>query len=51
MADAAALPVGRHANAGPDDVRDAVGERYRWLCETVAADPDSRARACCRNCT
>lgn len=23
-----------------DDVRDAVGERYRWLCETVAARPE-----------
>jgi 7-carboxy-7-deazaguanine synthase len=29
----------------PGNVRDAVGERYRWLCETVAADPLlSRAR-------
>ena len=27
------------------DLRDAVGERYRWLCERVAADPDlARAR-------
>jgi 7-carboxy-7-deazaguanine synthase len=26
-------------------IRDAVGERYRWLCEAVAADPDlARAR-------
>ena len=23
-----------------DDVREAVGERYRWLCETVAAKPE-----------
>jgi 7-carboxy-7-deazaguanine synthase len=27
------------------NVRDSVGERYRWLCETVAGDPHlSRAR-------
>jgi 7-carboxy-7-deazaguanine synthase len=29
----------------PGPVRDAVGDRYRWLCEAVAADPDlSEAR-------
>jgi 7-carboxy-7-deazaguanine synthase len=29
----------------PMEIRDAVGDRYRWLCETVAADPDlARAR-------
>lgn len=29
----------------PVELRDAVGERYRWLCETVAADPQlGRAR-------
>lgn len=31
----AGTPVPAH-----DDVRDAVGERYRWLCETVAARPE-----------
>ncbi|MGO9790991.1 MAG: 7-carboxy-7-deazaguanine synthase QueE [Solirubrobacteraceae bacterium] len=25
---------------GPPRLREAVGERYRWLCERVAADPD-----------
>jgi len=30
---------------GPADIREAVAERYRWLCEAVAADPDlARAR-------
>ena len=30
---------------GPPEIRDAVGDRYRWLCEAVAADPDlARAR-------
>jgi 7-carboxy-7-deazaguanine synthase len=24
----------------PSDIRSAVGERYRWLCERTAADPD-----------
>jgi 7-carboxy-7-deazaguanine synthase len=29
----------------PTDIRAAVGDRYRWLCERVAADPDlARAR-------
>jgi 7-carboxy-7-deazaguanine synthase len=29
----------------PVEIRDRVGERYRWLCEAVAADPDlARAR-------
>ena len=36
----------------PPRLRDAVGERYRWLCERVAANTRARAQpACCRNST
>ncbi len=33
------LSAGTPVPAGPD-IRDAVGERYSWLCEAVAADPE-----------
>ena len=37
------LSAGTPVPAGPD-VRDVIGERYRWLCELVAGD-DELARA------
>ena len=33
-------PLGRNAGPAPGPVREAVGDRYRWLCERVAADPE-----------
>ena len=47
-----ALPLGRHAGPAPADLRDAVGDRYRWLCEARRRrSRPRRALACCRNFT